>query len=879
MKKGGNTGNSFRDDSEAALVQVREDASEIEIVSDVGPSKKKPSEVFSAESHLDETLLMDETDGSILMETAPSADTIASGDFISTHANQAEMEGSPHAGNNNEGRQGCSTALFRRDQSLSCSGFCMLVVLSVLPGAIYVAIFTQMGKGVTTYYFLSEKFSANSQTLGAGIMAVLLIFYLLDIDHWKSPTGIFYRRFLLLVLLFVSCVYCLFIADTHPEAPVIALALLNPVWLLGVRAVLFHNHSLNDFIKKVTAPLFVAGFVPLIAFIVWIVLREKSSFTEATQIANAILAACVPNFSGNDGALEYCRGTEGGDSVCFSVENHEFVYESDDCDTNCHGVYDNCSNTLIIWLGPIFVSASLFQLSFCAAFLQSDSAVKDLTNFGKVWGMLLAILWVFLSLNGMSNDMFQAAIYFSVSVFAGSATVLAATLSRDELKEDYFILLKKMTDLFGNWFDVIRGLMLVCFLPVGVFFFFLSVLNQSVRRVGIFPCSKKLDENDHYWLTKNFRKQYLAMQEWDRAKIIVYAVYWGIAYMVLQVVAGQFVVLFLGWLIEEVQGASLVVVTLILMGVGMTLFLLPPVPGVPIYLTLGIVIPAVASETFSLIPAVVYCIVVSLVLKLVACTLQQKLIGEQLSGSVTVRKMVGINSTFVRSMRIVLSDKGFTVAKVAVLVGGPDWPTSVLCGIMKLQLLQILVGTLPVVFLILPTVLTGTFMYLKTDPTYGWASTASIIFIVLTSVVQFGSMVVAGVYLERTSSQRKEEIEQVPIDAEVKALEDAEEEYNRIYADVTRWRVVPVWAKCCLLLSLLTIVIPCYTNTLFLSSSFATFELTSTISEDLNGNVWNFVEPLGWWSLGSFFVSMVFLKVFFSWAKHASNRRATEVSV
>ena len=59
-----------------------------------------------------------------------------------------------------------------------------------------------------------------------------------------------------------------------------------------------------------------------------------------------------------------------------------------------------------------------------------------------------------------------------------------------------------------------------------------------------------------------------------------------------------------------------------------------------------------------------------------------------------------------------LSKPGLSVAKVTILTGGPDWPTSVFCGILRVPISQTLLGTLPVTFLILPTVLAGTYFFL-----------------------------------------------------------------------------------------------------------------------------------------------------------------------
>ena len=62
---------------------------------------------------------------------------------------------------------------------------------------------------------------------------------------------------------------------------------------------------------------------------------------------------------------------------------------------------------------------------------------------------------------------------------------------------------------------------------------------------------------------------------------------------------------------------------------------------------------------------------VGIVLKLFSSALQQKLIGESLSHHVKIRQMVGINSSLMKAMRLVLSKDGLSVPKVSILIGGP----------------------------------------------------------------------------------------------------------------------------------------------------------------------------------------------------------------
>jgi len=406
-------------------------------------------------------------------------------------------------------------------------------------------------------------------------------------------------------------------------------------------------------------------------------------------------------------------------------------------------------------------------------------------------------------------------------------------------------------------------------------------LNQCIRRTNIFPCSKVTkhwrNEGDTTgdkkgWVTEKTVKQIKEFWSWDIAKVFTYAVYWGIAFITMNVVVSKFTILFLSWLIEKTSSMSLVAVTGILTGVGMIMFLLPPVPGVPIYLTLGIVVIAVGRDTFGYAGAMLYATGISLLLKLLACTLQQKMIGEFLKGYVIVRQTVGINSKLIRSMKVVLAEKGLSIAKVSILVGGPDWPTSVLCGVMGLNLLPILVGTIPVVCLIAPTVLTGSFTFMSSlkddggNPEFPWASTVATMFAAFTGIVQFGSMISAAFYLEKVSETYAEELEAMPYDEEVRASEEAADERRKAYTEVTKWHTVPIWAKSVLFLSLSTMITCCYMIQIFQDSCFAEYALTYTIEKNLEGDWTKLVLPLGRIALLLSVISMVLLKLFTTWA-------------
>jgi hypothetical protein len=74
--------------------------------------------------------------------------------------------------------------------------------------------------------------------------------------------------------------------------------------------------------------------------------------------------------------------------------------------------------------------------------------------------------------------------------------------------------------------------------------------------------------------------------------------------------------------------------------------------------------------------SVLYSSAIGTLVKVLSGACQQKLFGEKLSHYVQVRQFVGINSTPLKALRLVVGKDGLSLAKVAILMGGPDWPVS-----------------------------------------------------------------------------------------------------------------------------------------------------------------------------------------------------------
>mmetsp|Transcript_27159 Transcript_27159/g.63152 ORF Transcript_27159/g.63152 Transcript_27159/m.63152 type:complete len:1050 (+) Transcript_27159:114-3263(+) len=193
----------------------------------------------------------------------------------------------------------------------------------------------------------------------------------------------------------------------------------------------------------------------------------------------------------------------------------------------------------------------------------------------------------------------------------------------------------------------------------------------------------------------------------------------------------------LSWMKEALSDVDFGIIMVLTFFIGVSAFLLPPVPGMTIYIFGGLMLSSTCpiggrdSDTAFWVGAVIN-IGLGWFLKLAACAIQQVCIGGMLGKSLWVRQTIGVHKVSVRCIEKELQRPGLPLGKVAILCGGPDWPTSVLAGILGLSLFQCELGTLPIILFVAPCSLTGSF-YLKKGTTEVWTRSANIM--ILTSVM------------------------------------------------------------------------------------------------------------------------------------------------
>ena len=550
-----------------------------------------------------------------------------------------------------------------------------------------------------------------------------------------------------------------------------------------------------------------------------------------------------------------------------------------------------CQAAYLLWASPLIISVLCFFFGIACMYLAKDgSALRMLVVQFLVVGMGM---WVSVSISGAEMGLADDILQFALLFCSMMIVVCVNMIGYDNLKVQLGSL--KMTQKITEYSqsNFAKAMIIVLTLPIMPAFLILSALIRQARIFGLSMASSKREADVEF---KYFTAAGWGMLRWlfsDVTAVFTWAAYIAMFYFICDVGVGKGAVLFLGWMISIMKEYSpaVVLVCFVFLGVGM--FLLPPVPGPPVYLTGGVLLVGSMQEEFGFWGATIICVFVCWFVKLLSCALQQKMFGENLGSYVGVRYVVGINSKQMRAIRYCLMQPGLNPAKVAILCGGPDWPTSVLCGILRVPLHESMIGTAPVLVLYLTyTVMAGAFM-LKTGgtcdidevvldatispppplspspPPAEYAEVGSANYWEMASAVALGVAMIsmsctsfaAVYYMENTIETKKKECAAYPTDEEVEARELKVQAKSVAYKHVTRWQNLPVVDRILLGGAVGSMTAACHMAGNFGSSCFSTFTVTCTV------DLVDVVKTLGWVAIGCFGFGLVLFQAYQNGAK------------
>ena len=730
-------------------------------------------------------------------------------------------------------------------------GTVMTLVLALfLANAVYLALFSEIGFGATLFKALMRTGNLYVAFGGLGVI-LLIIFYIVDFDTGSRPVNIFVCTTVAGCMVFAA-VLCF---SQLPHAPLMAFMVTACAYFVAIYVSAYKGKiSAEGYIQALSRACLIGGFAGLAASCVWAAINNCWWGTECKKSFNARLRVC----RNEDDCERY--GTFGTQCRCTFDPNGPDA-EGIKAESACDPTEDYCLAAFMLWASPFLMSVMMFVFGLAMHFISSaaiDAHVgkageSKAANTFRIFRMavlfLVFVLYIGASVAGASMQLSNVVVSFAFLGLLLLAIVMALASGVKKAKQaikDSKIVKNLTQDPF--WSNVAKGLALCVGSPVFLFFLPVAYLKRSVRKMR---AATTRDEEAGACSDRNAFKEVLVFRlieqakSWEWTTILKYAWVWGFAYFAMQAMVMTMTTLFMAWLNIQLAGLHWAIIAVIIMGIGLILFAIPVVPGVPAYLACGVILGAAEPQFGSFALTMIVGSIVATVTKLLACLMQQKIFGELLGRQLWVRSTLGVNDPTMKAINLILQEKGLTMGKVAILVGGPDWPTSVLTGVLKCSALQMQMGTLPVSIPIIMIVLTGGAM-LKTGelPDSLWVPLSGV-FMTISAALQAFIGLLAIKYVNQTIKERADEVAAIPDDDEVKQFDESQKQTLAEKAGAMQWGNQSRLWRAVLILSVVNMVLSCWIFKLF--TCFEDVVLTTDIREEpFNNQFLNVFRLYGW---------------------------------
>jgi len=780
--------------------------------------------------------------------------------------------------------------------TLRPSHFAVILFAVMAPTAAVSFLFSDMGIASHTYTFFAPKkismFYGNGLILCGICMAIL--FYIADWRLWKVwwhkvGTGV--------AVIYIVCAGTVLKSRKYPFFPSVIGMFHVPLLLGLLRSSVVRHVRRSHFYMAVACCTFLCFLTTLISWLFWIRVRSFDGINMWNVQTQARLAAdyitlyqeTLITIDNRKRSLDYswdCVVHADSKYDYKLTANQTFVRGKRIGDSDRRARQKECARIKTCWFLAYIVPliCAGVNLVFSAFCLLNAAIVKlgYVSKYDKILKMFIFILliailimWVCSSFAGGSMMLTYVIAAFTVAGIATLTVWVCMELGQQAIST-IMMNSKIMSMLFAiatsNWFRAGLWVGCACFVfPCLI----IDALNQRVRR------SRRTTQHTGV-LTQGCEELLQKLRKWNWAEILVNANWQVILYYTLFVGIARFTPIFLSWLNHHLQLVNFIAVLAMLFFIGFTMFLLPPVPGIPVYMTTGIILAARGRKLYiGYWGGIMVGLLLSWVLKLVALCAQYAL-GYYMGKSVKIQKQVGVHLSAIRAIEVILKTSGLNIPKVAILLGGPDWPTSVLCGILKLNLFQCIVGTAPIIFLLAPMVIAGGL--LSGDPSgdsqdngnSGLATSMQAIAFLL----QLLSGVVAAYYIQDLLFKQSEVLsERRPEHQPIYDLVEQEVAYNESYNFVMKWTNLSNKMRTIIIISNLEMIGCCWAFTLMAEVLWLNFEIKDKFydPEGLNGNPFSVMQwPAGYMANAAFFKALFEHILFVVIVNRRATKRLTE---
>ncbi|CAE7200401.1 unnamed protein product [Symbiodinium sp. CCMP2592] len=745
-----------------------------------------------------------------------------------------------------------------------------------LATAVGLVLFTTVGIAPTVYNAVADE-SLNMAGNGAAALTAFSLACAFVLDFYLMPPVL--QVFLAVVFAGLAFATAVLKAIAYPYAPGLLCIGLPLAYLGFLRVRVFPPSRVSgtEFLRPLSATFGATCVGVVVVWCAWIFLTDRGWSTE-TKIWLTEQNSEVFSYLWHNGTTPLVYTTHcgsGSDTSWFSLSEQTAIQAA--C-TKAANVW------FLQWAGPFAIilcsgveAALAFIFAQVSRKLVRGNPAEDADDVDGVAylkqvlkGCLLMIVMVLAAMYAAATYVSGSAVALSSAIFCLGALTMAATVGWMYAEIDHTKLKRLATEgrmaasilkiMKSDWVRAMAVGGLTVFIPLLAA---LDMIRQSMRKLRGTVQGGDGAQNDRF--TPTGRKVVDECSTWNWCGILQKVILLG--ELVIAIILGmKATYVFFSWLNTTLYVANFDfwVLTAMVFGIGLAMFMCPIVPGSAVYLFAGVVLGAQSQlegrPGFAI--GITAGVVASSIAKHIACV-GQYMIGYYAGKLVKVQQMVGVDQVPARATEKILKTPGLGLGKVCILIAGPDFPTSVLCGILKLNIPQMLLGTTPIVLVsIIPQVATGALLTYNPDA----ESESNIQSLVSGAVTGFAAAIQASAVLlftwriMKTVEQDGDELAKPrPEHEAVAKLTAKEAEYTAAFKQVSQWQVMTCTQLSTLLLAVASIVSSGFVIAAdFMIADkfcFRNFSITNKISDpiDLGGldnSAWNIViVPIGWLAL------------------------------
>lgn len=714
---------------------------------------------------------------------------------------------------------------------LGSMGFFVLVV--AMAGGTVVTFSDMAGNGPTTYSGLVDYQTLAWPLLGAATMGGLVL-YGASPSYWSART---------LVTLGVLSTYLgaagvLFLTAAYPELALLVVALHHPVILVGLRMATAGRISPHSFYVAVCVCCTTVALLTLSAWIAWDDGRPSSdSGIGMDSMSRQNVKERLASDFGLYGlqSWQQCLG-----------ERAMALAERDWQVLGACARLELCG--FLIWSCPLLESGLLLSIAIFVALrawcihkvasaLDKEDDRWTVQRVVFSFFLLMVIFWVGAALGGTNMRLsytllrLLAVLFVIFCIWVVHAVPLQSNLRRTARSLLWRVLAPARA---SDWTKAA----IVCFggLPLLVFF----TIDVTVGLGKRILCLQK------GILTERGSQVVKALSSWHWPNVMLKTALSAFLMTFAFAVTPKSCVIFLAWLVREISGFDLWLVSVVYFLVGLAMFTLPPMPGLAVYMASGTILSAHCRELgWGFGWSLVYASAMSFLIKIASVVMQYKLFGQLLARAHIVQRLVGLHKESTLALHRVLVAEGLHLDKAAILCCGPDWPTAVLCGVLGVGLRTTVLGNLPVALIVVPYTFAGA-CWLDDN-----LMEISGLTVLVMCILQNCSFAAAVLFTAADANHYREDVKKSHWEHGTlhdEALHSLQQQKH--YKFHTTWEKLSCSQRGCLILASIVQFLAFWAYALLTPLVFRDFSLAHEISDSLEdgglgGNPFNILLPLG----------------------------------